>query len=111
MSRNLVVFALGLAILDATIVATIVPSIAEDFSSVGSPSWYGSAYLLVTGTIQPAFGKLYLNFQYKIAFLSSVALLEVGSLIYALAKDSPTFIGGRAVAGLGAAGIIFDGLM
>jgi hypothetical protein len=47
MSRNLVVFALGLAILvgilDATIVATLVPSIADDFSSVGSASWYGSA--------------------------------------------------------------------
>ncbi|RGP68521.1 major facilitator superfamily transporter [Fusarium sporotrichioides] len=115
MSRNLVVFALGLAILvgilDATIVATLVPSIADDFSSVGSASWYGSAYLLVTGAIQPTFGKLYSTFPSKIVFLSSVALLEVGSLICALAKDSPTFIGGRAVAGLGAAGIISGGLI
>ncbi|KAJ4109655.1 Efflux pump apf11 [Fusarium equiseti] len=109
-SRNLVVFALGLAILvgvlDATIVATLVPSIADDFSSVGSANWYGSAYLLVTGAIQPTFGKLYSTFPSKIVFLSSVALLEVGSLICALAKNSPTFIGVRAVAGLGAAGII-----
>jgi MFS family permease len=67
--------------------------------------------LLVTGAIQPTFGKLYSTFQSKIVFLSSVALLEVGSLICALAKDSPTFIGGRAVAGLGAAGIISGGLM
>ncbi|KAM5350420.1 hypothetical protein ACJ41O_006925 [Fusarium nematophilum] len=114
-NRNLVIFALGLAILvgvlDATIVATLVPSIADDFSSVDSAAWYGSAYLLVTGAIQPTFGKLYSTFQSKIVFLSSVALLEVGSLICALAKNSPTFIGGRAVAGLGAAGIISGGLI
>ncbi|KAF4334509.1 major facilitator superfamily transporter [Fusarium beomiforme] len=114
-SRNLVVFALGLAILvgvlDATIVATLVPSIADDFSSVDSAAWYGSAYLLVTGAIQPTFGKLYATFQSKVVFLTSVALLEIGSLICALAKSSPTFIGGRAVAGLGAAGIISGGLI
>ncbi|KAF4976733.1 hypothetical protein FZEAL_6648 [Fusarium zealandicum] len=115
LKRNLVVFALGLAILvgvlDATIVATLVPSIADDFSSVDSAAWYGSAYLLVTGAIMPTFGKLYSAFPSKIVFLSSVAFLEIGSLICALAKNSPTFIGGRAVAGLGAAGIISGGLI
>ncbi|KAG4271865.1 major facilitator superfamily transporter [Fusarium proliferatum] len=99
-SRNLIIFALGLAILvgvlDATIVATLVPTIADDFHSVGSSAWYGSAYLLVTGAIQPVFGKIYSTFQSKFVFLSSVAILEVGSLVCALAKNSPTFIAGRA---------------
>ncbi|VZH88233.1 unnamed protein product [Fusarium fujikuroi] len=114
-SRNLVIFALGLAILvgvlDATIVATLVPTIADDFHSVDSSAWYGSAYLLVTGATQPIFGKIYSTFQSKLVFLSSVAILEVGSLVCALAKNSPTFIGGRAIAGLGAAGVISGGLI
>ncbi|RKL27481.1 putative HC-toxin efflux carrier TOXA [Fusarium proliferatum] len=114
-SRNLIIFALGLAILvgvlDATIVATLVPTIADDFHSVGSSAWYGSAYLLVTGAIQPVFGKIYSTFQSKFVFLSSVAILEVGSLVCALAKNSSTFIAGRAIAGLGAAGVISGGLI
>ncbi|KAF5710312.1 major facilitator superfamily transporter [Fusarium globosum] len=114
-SRNLIIFALGLAILvgvlDATIVATLVPTISDDFHSVGSSAWYGSAYLLVTGAIQPVFGKIYSTFQSKFVFLSSVAILEVGSLVCALAKNSPTFIAGRAIAGLGAAGVISGGLI
>ena len=42
------------------------------------------------GTTQPVFGKLYAAFPPKIVFLVSGALVQVGSLICALAKTSPT---------------------
>lgn len=43
-------------------------------------------------------------------YLCCVALFEVGSLICALAKSSPVFIVGRAIAGLGCAGIMNGGM-
>lgn len=114
-TRNLVAVALGLGIfvgiLDATIVATIVPTVADEFHSGDAAGWYGAVYLLVTGATQPTFGKLYTIFSPKIIFLSSLAFLEVGSLVCALAHSSPAFIAGRAVAGLGAAGIISGALI
>ncbi|POR32430.1 Major facilitator superfamily transporter [Tolypocladium paradoxum] len=114
-SRNVILAALGLAVfvssLDATIVATLVPTLTDEFRSVNSVGWYGTAYLLVSGATQPSWGKLYATFRPKLVFLVSLALLEAGSLICALAKNSPTFIGGRAVAGLGSAGIIAGALI
>ncbi|KAI5919460.1 major facilitator superfamily domain-containing protein [Camillea tinctor] len=115
LKRNLVIVALGLGIfigiLDATIVATILPTLVDEFQSIDSAGWYGSAYLLVTGATQPTFGKLYSTFRPKLVFLVSILLLSIGSLVCALARASSVFIGGRAVAGLGAAGVVSGALV
>ena len=39
-------------------------------------------------------------------FLSSIGIFEIGSLVCALAPNSNVLIAGRAVAGLGSAGIL-----
>jgi MFS family permease len=67
--------------------------------------------LLALGASQLSFGKLYSIYSQKIVFMASVALLEVGSLICALSKNSIVFIVGRAFAGLGAAGILSGVMM
>jgi Arabinose efflux permease len=46
----------------------------------------------------------------KLVFLSSIFLFEVGSLIRGVAQNSVTLIAGRAVAGIGSAGI-FSGAL
>ncbi|KAK1590722.1 major facilitator superfamily domain-containing protein [Colletotrichum navitas] len=106
--RVLMIVAMGMslfiAILDVTMVSTIVPNISNDFQSVKDVGWYGSAYLLASGSTQPTFGKLYATFSHKAIFLSSILFLGGGSLICALAHNSSSFIIGRAVAGLGCAG-------
>lgn len=56
------------------------------------------------------FGKLYSFFPIKGIFLSSVVLFEVGSAICGAAPSSVVFIVGRAVAGVGGAGI-FSGVI
>ncbi|KAF4911231.1 Efflux pump apf11 [Colletotrichum fructicola] len=113
--RVLMVTALGLSLLiaalDATMVATIVPTLSEEFQSVKDVGWYGSVYLLVTGATQPTFGKLYATFSSKAVFLASLLLLEGGSLVCALARNSGSFIAGRAIAGLGSAGCISGALI
>ncbi|KAK2062053.1 MFS general substrate transporter [Colletotrichum caudatum] len=111
----LMVMALGLslfiAVIDATMVATIVPTLSDEFQAVKDVGWYGSVYLLVTGATQPTFGKLYTKFSPKAVFLASLLLLEGGSLVCALARTSGSFIAGRAVAGLGSAGCISGALI
>ncbi|KAK5989522.1 Efflux pump apf11 [Cladobotryum mycophilum] len=111
-ARVMITIALGMAILvaglDATIVGTLAPTLADEFNAVGSVGWYD---LLVNGATQPSMGKLYVNFKPKVVLLCSIGLLELGSLICAVAHDAPTFIGGRAVAGLGCSGIAAGALI
>ncbi|KAK3358937.1 putative MFS multidrug transporter [Lasiosphaeria hispida] len=52
------------------------------------------------------FGKLYTFFSVKASFLVSVFLFEAGSAICGAAPNSVSLIVGRAIAGLGSAGII-----
>ncbi|PWN26016.1 MFS general substrate transporter [Jaminaea rosea] len=101
LSVNLVVF---LVALDQTIVSTAVPVITNEFNSFSDVGWYASAYLLTSTAFQPLFGRLYGSFSIKYVFLASFFIFEIGSLICAVAQDSPTFIVGRAIAGLGLAG-------
>lgn len=56
------------------------------------------------------FGKLYTFFAIKVIFMSAVLLFEVGSAICGAAPSSAVFIVGRAIAGVGAAGI-FSGVV
>jgi len=56
-------------------------------------------------SFQLIYGKFYTFFSIKWVFLVAVALFEVGSLICAVSPNSPTLIVGRAISGLGSAGI------
>jgi MFS transporter, DHA2 family, glioxin efflux transporter len=61
------------------------------------------------GGWQSAWGKAAKYFSLKLVFLSAIVIFEVGSLICALAQDNITFIVGRAIAGVGGAGIAAGG--
>lgn len=90
---------------DNNVIATAIPTITTEFASLPDMGWYGSAYLLTTASLQLLFGKLYTFFSIKWVFLAAVAVFELGSLVCGLARDSATLIAGRAVAGVGGAGI------
>jgi MFS family permease len=106
---TLIVASLCLAIfltaLDQTILSPALATITDEFSSVRDIGWYGSSYLLTTTALQPLYGTIYRQFPVKPAFMGAVGLFELGSLVCALAPTSRAFIVGRAVAGLGGAGI------
>ncbi|KAI1322440.1 major facilitator superfamily domain-containing protein [Xylariaceae sp. FL0255] len=70
-----------------------------------SGNGYGSAYLLTTTALTPLYGKIYRVFSIKYVFIGAVLLFELGSLVSAVAPSSPAFIIGRAIAGLGSAGL------
>jgi len=104
-----VVLALVLSIflcsLDQTIIATAIPSITDDFHSAPDVGWYAAAFFITLAIFQSAWGKAYKHFNIKITFVVAVVLFEVGSLICGVSQNSLTFIVGRAIAGLGGAGV------
>ncbi|CAK7238638.1 MAG: hypothetical protein STHCBS139747_000056 [Sporothrix thermara] len=111
----LIVLALCLTVfimsLDNAIIATAIPKITDQFHSLEDVGWYGSAYLLTTAALQLLFGKFYSHFSIKWVFLTEIFIFEVGSLICGVAQNSVTLIMGRAIAGLGAAGVFSGSLI
>ncbi|CAG9948903.1 unnamed protein product [Clonostachys rosea f. rosea IK726] len=94
-----------LVALDRLIIATAIPEITNEFNSLPDVGWYGSAYLLTTCSFQLLFGKLYTFFAVKGVWLISIFIFEVGSAICGAAPNSTAFIIGRAIQGIGGAGI------
>ncbi|KAI8169904.1 Efflux pump aflT [Colletotrichum sp. SAR 10_70] len=92
--------------LDRLIITTAIPKITDEFDSVTDVGWYGSVFLLTTCAFQLLFGKIYSFYSIKATFLVSVLLFEVGSAICGAAPSSDVFIFGRALAGVGSAGIL-----
>ncbi|CAK5266378.1 unnamed protein product [Mycena citricolor] len=99
-----------LVALDNTIIATAIPKITDQFESLDDVGWYGSAYLLTTAATQMLFGKFYTFMPVKRVFITAIVVFEIGSAICGAAPNSKALIIGRAIAGLGSAGI-FSGAM
>lgn len=97
--------AVFLVALDMTIVGTAIPKITDEFDGLNMVSWYGSVYFMTFGGFQPASGKFFKYFPLKLSFLGAIFIFMVGSLICAVAPNSTTFVVGRAIAGVGAAGV------
>ncbi|KAK2002317.1 major facilitator superfamily transporter [Colletotrichum falcatum] len=97
--------AVFLVALDQTIIAPALGTITKDYGTIKDIGWYGASYLLTTTALQPMYGTIYKLFSIKWPYLSAIAIFEVGSLICALAPTSTAFIVGRAVAGVGTAGL------
>ncbi|EGE04286.1 MFS multidrug transporter [Trichophyton equinum CBS 127.97] len=91
--------------LDDTIIATAIPPITDHFRRLSHVGWYGSVYLLTNCAFQLFYGKLYKIFPLRWVFMSALFIFELGSLVAAIAPKSETLVTGRAVAGIGAAGI------
>ncbi|OGM48398.1 MFS toxin efflux pump [Aspergillus bombycis] len=112
---GLIAIALALAIfclaLDNTIISTAIPKITDQFKSLEDVGWYGSAYLLTTCSLCLTFGKLYTFYSTKWVYLIALFVFELGSLICGIAPNSLSLIIGRAIAGLGAAGLFSGALI
>lgn len=90
--------------------ATKIPHITDDFHSLQDVGWYASIYQLASAALQPLTGKVYSKFNVKVSFLVFFAIFELGSLICGTAISSPMLIAGRAIAGMGTAGLMNGGL-
>ncbi|KAF3770557.1 hypothetical protein M406DRAFT_33124 [Cryphonectria parasitica EP155] len=94
---------------DTSCVTTLTPVISDEFHSIGDVGWYGIAYILALVSTILVFGQLYSIFPMKSVFTISFFLFAVGSVICFMAPSSVVFIVGRAVTGIGGAGIFSGG--
>ncbi|KAK1970741.1 major facilitator superfamily transporter [Colletotrichum sublineola] len=98
-------FTVFLIALDQTIIAPALSAITAEYGTVKDIGWYGASYLLTTTALQPMYGTIYKLFKIKLPYLAAIAIFEIGSLVCALAPTSTSFIIGRAIAGVGTAGL------
>jgi MFS family permease len=91
--------------LDMNIVATAVPAITDHFHTVADVGWYSAAFRLTLCAFQFIFGKTYSLFPIKAIFLTANIVFLFGSALCAAATSSTMLVVGRAVTGLGAAGL------
>lgn len=96
---------LFLVALDRLIIGVAIPSITNQFDSLGDVGWYGSAYLLTSCAFMLLLGKIYTFVNPKWVYLGSLVVFEIGSAICGAAPNSTALIIGRAIAGLGNAGL------
>ncbi|GAA5838665.1 hypothetical protein JCM11251_003257 [Rhodosporidiobolus azoricus] len=94
--------------LDQTILATALPRIASDFNSFDKQGWISSSFILTQTAFILFFGQLLRIYPAKWSLLGSVTIFEVGSIICATANGPMQLIWGRAISGVGAAGIFIS---
>ena len=100
-----VMLSTALVAVDATIIATAVPSIVGSLGGFAEFPWLFSVYLLAQAVTVPVYGKLADVFGRKPVMLVGIGLFLLGSVLCGLAWDMTALIVFRAVQGLGAGAV------
>lgn len=104
------VIAFLVANLDFTIVATTLPTIAQELGGFADLSLVVTAFAVATAVTTPIWGKLGDLFDRKKLFLASFSLFLAGSALCGAAQTLAQLIAFRAVQGLGAGGLLVGGI-
>lgn len=91
--------------LDATIVADIQPFIIQEFGGIEKLSWLSVAFLASASATNMVWGRIYGHFNVKWFYLFNVLLFELGSALCGAAPNLDALIVGRAICGVGGAGL------
>jgi EmrB/QacA subfamily drug resistance transporter len=91
--------------IEATIVATALPSIAAGIGGFSLYSWVFSSFLLMQAVSVPIFGKVSDLLGRKPAFIAGVAIFLLGSVLCGFAPTMGTLVAFRFVQGIGAGAV------
>ncbi|MGZ5367080.1 MAG: MFS transporter, partial [Aeromicrobium sp.] len=100
-----VMLSVGLVAIDATILATAVPSIVKDLGGFSHFPWLFSIYLLAQAVSVPIYGKFADMVGRKPIMLLGIALFVIGSVLCGVAWSMGSLIAFRAIQGLGAGAV------
>src|SRR3954451_3306615 len=95
----------ALVAIDATVIATAVPSIVASLGGFAEFPWLFSVYLLAQAVTVPVYGKLADLFGRKPVMLVGIGLFLLGSVLCGAAWSMGALIAFRAVQGLGAGAV------
>ncbi|BGP26163.1 hypothetical protein JCM10295v2_005106 [Rhodotorula toruloides] len=97
--------ALFLIAVDQSILATALPRIASDFNAFEKQGWCSSAFVLTQTAFILWFGQFLRIYSAKWTLIGCILLFEIGSIICGAAPNVMAIIWGRAISGVGAAGM------
>ena len=100
-----IMLSVGLIAIDATILATAVPSIVEDLGGFSQFPWLFSIFLLAQAVSVPIYAKFSDQVGRKPIMLIGIAVFVVASVLCGLAWSMPALIAFRALQGLGAGAV------
>ncbi|WEK61293.1 MAG: MFS transporter [Candidatus Microbacterium colombiense] len=95
----------GLIAIDATILATAVPSIVRDLGNYQQFPWLFSVYLLAQAVSVPIYSRFADTVGRKPIILLGISLFLLGSILCGFAWNMPSLIAFRVIQGLGAGAV------
>jgi MFS family permease len=90
---------------DCTVVADIQTKIVNDFDAIDKLSWLSNGLVMPATALVMPWGRLYGQFNAKSLYLLCVVLFEAGSALCGGAPNVNALIVGRAIVGVGGAGL------
>src|SRR6516165_6641856 len=91
---------------DQSVLASALPTIGRDLGQVHNLPWLVTAFLIASTAFTPLYGKFADIHGRRATMLIGVTIYVVGSLLCAASPNMLTLIGGRAVQGCGAGGLV-----
>ena len=100
-----ILLATFLAAMEATIVATAMPTIVRDLGGLSLYGWVGASYILASTVAVPLYGKLSDLYGRKPVLLFGLVTFLVGSVACGLSTSIYMLIAARALQGVGAGAV------
>ena len=101
-----IVIAMLPAVLDQTILATALPTIARDLGQLSDVSWVVAAYVVAAAAATPLWGKLGDRHGRKLLLELALAVFLVSSAVCGVAQSLAMLVASRAVQGIAAGGLM-----
>src|SRR5262245_29104288 len=101
-----VVLAMLPAVLDQTILATALPTIASDLGHLTDVSWIVTAYVVAAAAATPVWGKLGDRHGRKRLLEASLVMFLAASALCGMAQDLTVLVVSRAIQGAAAGGLM-----
>ncbi|MFJ2578113.1 MDR family MFS transporter [Kitasatospora aureofaciens] len=99
-------FAMLMATLDSSIVATALPTVVGDLGGLSSIGWVSAAYILASSAVMPLAGKLGDLLGRKQVFVVATVVFLAGSAACGAAQTMGQLIAFRVLQGVGAGGVM-----
>jgi EmrB/QacA subfamily drug resistance transporter len=94
-----------MAAVEATIIATVMPSIANSLGGFGLYAWVFSAYMLAQAATIPLYGRLADIYGRRRVFFAGAGLFLIGSTLCGFSHTMLQLVAFRAIQGFGAGGV------